>query len=135
MGAHLEYKYAEDVNTSYRNGVIENIERFYGFGIYAKKYWNISNRFLINGRGGVDYGFSTLSEDYTDGTLFRVGFRPGLTYFFSPHFALKGAFGFIGYTSIELEDNEDFQEFYSKSKTFDAQFGMSEISLGISYCF
>ncbi|RXG16246.1 hypothetical protein DSM03_103432 [Leeuwenhoekiella aestuarii] len=88
MGAHLEYKYAEDVNTSYRNDVIENIERFYCFGIYAKKYCNISNRFLINGRAVVDYGFPTLSEGYTDETLFRLGFRPGLTYFFSPHFAL-----------------------------------------------
>ena len=135
VGAHLEYKYAEDVNTSYSTDQIENIERFYGFGIYAKKYWNLSDRFLINGRAGVDYGFSNISRGYTDGTLFRAGLRPGLTYFFTPHFALEGTFGFIGYTSTKLEDPDAGYDYYSKNKSFDVQFGSSEISLGISYYF
>ena len=135
LGAQVAFKYAETVNTSYATDQLENLERFYGFGLYAKKYWNLSDRFLINGRLGVDYGFSKLTEGYTAGRLFRVGLRPGLTYFFTQHFALEGTFGFIGYTHTKLEDPDDFMGFYTKSNVFEVQFGASELSLGISYYF
>ncbi|PHQ30414.1 hypothetical protein [Leeuwenhoekiella nanhaiensis] len=135
VGANLQFRYEEEINVNQGDDQIARIERFYGFGLYGKKYWNITNRLLLNGRAEASYSILQITDMYKKGSLFRVGLRPGLTYFLSKQIALEGTLGFIGYSSIRLEDPEGSYDSYSKIQSFDAQFDTSELSLGVSYYF
>lgn len=78
----------------------------------------------------------TFSETNVDSIF--IGFRPGITYFISNHFALESRLGSLGYSKSESEtDGESgrLNGFSGESESFSFNLNSADLFFGLSYYF
>ncbi|MGJ1264542.1 outer membrane beta-barrel protein [Sphingobacterium spiritivorum] len=83
----------------------------------ARKYWGITDNFLIFGQAAVPLTFGKNSIDAngvkTDNkfTGYGVQLSPGIDYFMSSHFSIEASFGLLGWSAVKPKDGEIANDF------------------------
>ncbi len=124
-GVGIKLGYKHDEYGSGLNGKLKSD----GFGInpfarYSFLKGNIGGLFVD---GGVGYNYSKVKSMDIKTHELEIGFRPGVSINVSDKVALTGKFGFFGYQYEKVGD--------SKTNTFDFDFDLSQIQLGVNIIF
>lgn len=143
IGLGLGYLYSKSKNYNVDNSIEERSRSIIeGVSVfpYVKKYISLGAKLLMHVQGEFKYseykakgGSSNMLNDSNDirNTIF-VGFRPGISYFFSKKLALETNFGAMGYT--KFKNNYPNGGGY-KSSSFSFNLDSSDLQFGLSYFF
>lgn len=124
--------YAIDKNENRFGDTVSDTKSF-TIGVFGRYYLLPGNRFTFFGELGV--GFGSIKYDLANETYNGVNasFIPGLSYFFSEHFALEASVGVLSYESVK-QDNE-MQGGSDSAKTFQVGLNVEDINLGLIFKF
>ncbi len=119
---------------------VENVKATTGTFIVqplARKYWPVSDNFLIFGQAAVPLSFSkaTVESNGTkvDGkaTGYGIAIAPGIDYFLSSKFSIEATFGLASWSSIKPDGGEATNDF---NINLNSGF-MNGVKFGIKYVF
>ncbi|QTD36466.1 outer membrane beta-barrel protein [Polaribacter batillariae] len=115
----------------------DNEFKGYSFSPYIKKYFPVNSNFsfTLDAFFSIFYGESFYSQRQVQSDLINksFGIRPGIFYFLTKNIALNSNIGFIGYRENKYKNQEG--EAYDKNKFFDANFGFTNLFIGVTYFF
>lgn len=83
----------------------------------ARKYWGLSDNFLIFAQAAVPLTFGKNTVDSDAGKIetkvngYGVQLSPGVDYFFTSHFSMEASFGLVGWTAVKPKDGETSNDF------------------------
>lgn len=134
--------------TSSRTTTTKEVTSGLGLSPFVRYYIPLGQKFYFYGQGG--FGFTsgkventittvttflgtqtTETKTESDLSAFNVGFRPGVTYFFTDRFALDASFGLLNFSNLteKLGNNE------TKNSEINFNIIPSSLTFGLSYRF
>lgn len=115
-------------------------ENSMNFGVFARYYVPMGDRFYFHGNLGFNAGSG--SSKLTQGGVevegpklnsTSIGISPGFTFFPSEKIAMDMNWGFLGYSTNKSEFTTGPLTTTTKTNGFDANFNLSTVSFGIHY--
>lgn len=96
------------------------------YGLYARKYFTLSDKFLISLTGSGGIGSRVINEDSEDKTnQYSISISPKLTFIPHKNWGIEAGFGVISY-----QKNSQQNPYYNNDQ-FSASLG--SLSLGVNY--
>ncbi len=83
----------------------------------ARKYWGLSDNFLIFAQAAVPLTFGKTTVENDAGKVetkvngYGLQLSPGVDYFFTSHFSMEASFGLVGWTAVKPKDGETSNDF------------------------
>lgn len=83
----------------------------------VRKYWGISDNFLIFGQAAVPLTFGKVTAEDANAkveqkaTGYGVQLSPGVDYFFTKHFSMEASFGLVGWSASKPKGGETSNDF------------------------
>ncbi len=149
IGIGLGYTQVTQNNLQQRQPVTENENTQSAFAIipYVRGYKSINKNLLLFLQGEIAY--STIQSELQDngriistgsGNEFRIGIKPGITYFISKRMALEASLGGLTYGSSTQDfenrnDDNTFNQFDSSTNSFNFSINPSDFLFGLSFYF
>jgi len=93
---------------------------------FVRYYKGVGDRFKFFADGGFTVGGGDTSS------LFQIGVRPGMQYWFNSDWSMAAKLGFLGYTKATLQKDTPNEYDY---KNFELDMDMSEINFSLYYHF
>jgi outer membrane protein len=137
-----------DVRSSSTTVTTKDVTSGLGLSPFVRYYFPLGQKFYFYGQGGfgitsgkinnttttVTTFFGTQTTEVkseSDLSAFNVGFRPGITYFFTDRFALDASFGLLNYsnTTVKLDKDE------TKNSELNFNIIPNSLNFGLSYRF
>jgi len=109
---------------------------------FARKYWNVGEKFFIFGQLSVPMEFGTLkgqenghADAKATANSFGVVVKPGIDYVIAPNWTLEASLGEFGYrtSTIKPKDNPNDAKIKTDNYGFGLNFG--SINFGVKYLF
>jgi len=124
-------------NVSTTTGDFKTHETQVNIGAFGRYYFPVGERFYFHLDGGVDLGFVKSRTENAGGTLisesegkeYRIGVRPGASYFLTDKVALQAFIGDVSFQSIIDSDVDN------KPGIFTFKFDITSIAFGASVYF
>ncbi|CAL2091146.1 outer membrane beta-barrel protein [Tenacibaculum sp. 190524A02b] len=144
VGLGLRYGYHQHENRNIDNSTLNNnstnVNNSFTIAPYIKKYFSISERFLLSLQGELSYLYSQSKlknsinnrENKNGFDRYSIGIRPGVTYFVSKNIALEANLGFLGYTTSSPKNYEN-RNVKASNNNFSFNFNSSNIVFGVAF--
>lgn len=103
-----------------KDETVENVTATTGAFIVqplARKYWGITDNFLIFGQAAVPLQFNKGTIETAGSKLegkstsYGIQLSPGIDYFLSSHFSIEASFGLVGWKSVKPKDGDATNDF------------------------
>lgn len=99
VGASLGY-----TMDSRDNGTTKTTTSMFNIYPYARLYGKVAEKFAIYGEGGIRVGFGNTKytaagiDAKTPSSIFGIGIKPGVQYFFTDKWSMNAAYGNLGFS-------------------------------------
>ena len=126
---YSNYTYKDVVNGQLQN---KQVVRTVGYGVFAKRFFTISDKFFFALTGDVFFDRNTTIQQYpvskttTKSYAFGIEIRPSFIFFPSTHWGIEASLGNLSYIT-----NQQLHATDTRSNQFD--FSAGTFSLGFSY--
>jgi outer membrane immunogenic protein len=118
----------------------------FGIAPFARYYIPYSDQFSFFGQFAIGVGFGKSKNEYTSGSttttnessinMMMVGVSPGFSYMMTERVALEMRYGFFGYSSYTMKDEEDNGNYEKEmDSTFGLNLDLNSLVFGISVLF
>ncbi|MGL6038623.1 outer membrane beta-barrel protein [Soonwooa sp.] len=108
----------------------------------VRKYWNVSDNFLLFGQLSVPMAFGSLKgqengEADVKGNVnsFGVVVKPGIDYIISPNWTIEATIGEFGYRSTSFKPEENPNNFKVKNDNYNFGLNLGSVTFGVKYLF
>jgi hypothetical protein len=146
IGIALDYTHVNQNSLQQRQPVTESENTTTTFGIipYIRGYKSINKNLLLFVQGEI--GYSTIQSEFQNnsrnistgsGNEFRIGIKPGITYFISKRMALEASLGGLTYNNSNQDfesrnDDNTFNQSDSSGNSFNFSINPSDFLFGLS---
>jgi hypothetical protein len=146
IGIALDYTHVNQNSLQQRQPLTESETSISTFGIipYIRGYKSINKNLLLFVQGEI--GYSTIQSEFQNnsrnistglGNEFRIGIKPGITYFISKRMALEASLGGLTYNNSNQDfesrnDDNTFNQSDSSGNSFNFSINPSDFLFGLS---
>lgn len=107
-----------------------------------RKYWNVSNNFLLFGQLSVPMSFGTFkgedkgqADDKGTINTFGVVIRPGIDYVIAPNWTVEATIGEFGYRNTTAKPDNNPGDVKVKTDNYNFGLNFGSLTFGVKYLF